>query len=631
MTAGKILKQYWGFDDFRPMQAEVIGSVLEGRDVLAIMPTGGGKSVCFQVPALMQSGICLVVTPLIALMKDQVLNLKKRGILSLAIHSGQKFHEVKRLFENAVHGEFKFLYVSPERLESALFLQYLPFLKVSMIAVDEAHCISQWGYDFRPSYLRIAALREHLPDVSVIALTASATKKVQQDICDKLQFRADYKRFSQSYERPNLSYSVFVPPSKENKIVEVFRKVPGSGIAYCRSRKRTKDLSKLLSIHRISSDFYHAGLSTEERSDKQDRWVQNKTRIICCTNAFGMGIDKPDVRTVVHFDLPDALEHYYQEAGRAGRDGIKSYAVLVYHPQEIAELRSQVSLRFPPLPEIRRVYGALCSFIQLPAGKGQNLSFAFDIGQFVENYKLNPILVTSVMKILEQEEMFILSDNMFTPSTVEFFSSKETLENIERDFPAYTPIIKGLLRSYAGIFEQPSFIDEFTLARFINKQKADVARQLSELHNMKIIEYIPRGDLPQIYFLHDRVRAEELIVNEKHIALRKEAYEERLAAMISYAMQNTECRSIVINRYFDGEPVLPCGICDVCLAKKRAALSQPDIRDIVRAIEIRQPVSMADLCAASNLHREQVSEAIYFLTQENVVTVNEAGEIFLTR
>lgn len=627
MTAIEVLEKYWGYNQFRPLQEDIIKSILQKNDTLAVMPTGGGKSVCFQVPAMMNEGICIVVSPLIALMKDQVSNLQKKGILSLAIHSGLKFHEVKRQFENAVHGNFKFFYVSPERLETSLFLEYLPYLRVNLIAVDEAHCISQWGYDFRPSYLKIAALRKYLPDVPILALTASATQKVQKDICDKLEFKQGHKLFATSYDRSNLSYSVFTPPSKENKIIEVFNKVSGSGIAYCRSRKRTKELSAVLQVNQINADFYHAGLTTDTRNQKQDDWIRNKTRIICCTNAFGMGIDKPDVRSVVHFDLPDALEYYYQEAGRAGRDGKKSYAVLIYHPQEIDDLKSQIPLRFPGIEMIKKVYSSLCSFLQLPSGKGRGQSFNFEPGKFVENYKLNPILVTSVLKILEQEEVFVLSDNMFIPSTVEFFASKETLQNLEKDFPKYNGTIKGLLRSYEGIFEQPCYIDEFSLARFIGLNKNEVIQYLDELHHMNIIEYIPRGDSPKILFLIDRVPSDDLIVNEKNIALRKKAYEERLAAMTDYATQKEVCRSIFINKYFGGKPILPCGICDICLSQNQKSLSATELQHVIEILKKNTYLTLEEIEKLTKIHKKKITEALQFLKQENLIVVEENGTV----
>lgn len=627
MNAQEILKKYWGFDQFRSIQKEVIDAVLAGKDTLALMPTGGGKSACFQIPALMHEGLCIVVSPLIALMKDQVANLKKKGILSLAVHSGQRFREVKQQFENAVNGDYKFLYVSPERLETSLFLEYLPYLKVNLIAVDEAHCISQWGYDFRPAYLRIAALRQHLLNTPMLALTASATRKVQRDICTQLNFKQGFEVFAGGFTRKNLSYSVFMPPAREVKIKEIFSKVLGPGIAYCRTRKRSRELAQMLNLQQLQSDFYHAGLSNEERTQRQEEWTANRTRIICCTNAFGMGIDKPDVRAVVHYDLPDALEYYYQQAGRAGRDGKRAYAVLLFNPSEISDYQKSVALRFPDTEKIREVYAALCNYLQLPAGKGKGLALEFDIARFIDNYKLNPLLTGSVLKILEQEEIIFSNDDLLLKSSVEFLTSRDSLEAFENDFPQYNEVIKGLLRSYEGIFEQPVFIDEFELAKFIHRKKDQITAQLNELNNLKIIEYIPSGDLPGIVFLADRVPAADLVINQVHIRQRKEAYLERLQAMAEYATQREECRSIFINRYFGGAPCPPCGICDVCLSKKEKPVTPDDIDRIMKLLGSDQSFSWEDIKSGSGLSINKVSEILYFLSREGRIAVKDDGRI----
>src|SRR6185312_5437043 len=431
-NAVAILIKYWGYDAFRPLQQEIIDSVLSGNDTLAIMPTGGGKSMCFQVPTMSKEGLCLVVSPLIALMKDQVLNLKNKGIPALSIYSGMSFTEVEKTLKNAAYGNFKFLYVSPERLETELFLEYVSIIKINLIAVDEAHCISQWGYDFRPPYLRIAALREYFPDVPVLALTASATLEVQKDICEKLLFKKNQQPFQQSFERANLSYSAFELSSKQNKLLTILKKVAGSGIVYCKTRKRTKEIAEMLSLNGISADFYHAGLTNEERNKKQEDWINNKTRIIACTNAFGMGIDKPDVRTVVHYDVPDSLENYYQEAGRAGRDGKKSYAVLLYNSFELEDLKKQLDKKFPSNETIKKIYGDLCNFLQLPAGSGESNNYDFDINAFVKNFKLDAFVVNSVLKILEQEQLITYSEQFFQSPTVVFTIDKKGLNEFEK-------------------------------------------------------------------------------------------------------------------------------------------------------------------------------------------------------
>src|SRR5688572_1860873 len=414
----QVLKDHWGYDSFRPLQEDIIRSVLSGHDTLALLPTGGGKSLCFQVPALAMEGLCIVISPLIALMKDQVENLRRRNITALAIHSGMSRKEVISTLRVAGNSNCRFLYVSPERIETALFREYLPGLPVSLIAVDEAHCISQWGYDFRPSYLRIRQLREELPGIGVLALTASATPPVQQDICKQLLFEEEVI-FRQSFERLNLSYSVFEVASKINRVVDILQKVGGSSIVYCKSRKRTKEYADLLNMHGIAAGFYHAGLERELRDQVQDQWLSNKIRTIVCTNAFGMGIDKPDVRLVIHPDMPDCLENYYQEAGRAGRDGMKAYAVLLYNNKELEELLTLIDTRYPSVEDVRVVYQALNNYLQLPAGTGEGLSFDFDFADFVRKFKLPPLLATQSLKILEQEGMLGISDQVFQPATIQ--------------------------------------------------------------------------------------------------------------------------------------------------------------------------------------------------------------------
>ena len=448
-----ILKKYWGFDSFRPLQEEVINAVLSGKDTLALMPTGGGKSLCYQVPALAREGICLVISPLIALMKDQVDNIRKKGITAFAVYSGMSRKEVITTLKVAGNSNCKFLFVSPERLESSLFKEYLPGLAVNLIAVDEAHCISQWGYDFRPHYLRIGALREELPGAPILALTATATTDVQQDICDKLVFK-NKAVFRQSFERRNLSYSVFQVDSRINKIIEVLTKVPGSAIVYCKSRKRAREISELLQLQHISADYYHAGLTREERDRKQTAWINNTTRVIVCTNAFGMGIDKPDVRSVIHADTPDCLENYYQEAGRAGRDGKISYAVLLFDEREIKELEGMSSLRYPSLPDIRNVYQAVANYLQIPSGDGEGRYYDFAISDFLKKFKLNSQAALYSLKALEQEGWLAFNEQVFLPSSVQFTTHKDHLYEFEKTHTELEPLIKALLRAYEGIFDR---------------------------------------------------------------------------------------------------------------------------------------------------------------------------------
>jgi len=473
----KTLHQYWQFEGFRPMQEEIIRSVLSGRDVLAVLPTGGGKSLCFQVPAMMRPGLCLVVSPLIALMKDQVENLRRKNITAFAIYAGMDRREVENCFRLAADSNCKFLYVSPERLETNLFKEWLPALGVCLIAVDEAHCISQWGYDFRPPYLRIAALREELPQVPIIALTASATREVQADICDKLNFLRPLV-FRRSFSRPNLSYSVFHVDSKINKILEILKNVQGTAIIYCQTRKKTKTICDLLVMHGIMAESYHAGLKQEDRNQRQENWKRNKTRVIVCTNAFGMGIDKPDVRVVIHTDVPDCLENYYQEAGRAGRDGLKAYAVLLYGGKDIQEIESLPDQRFPSLEKIKEVYRGLVNFLQIPSGTGESTYFDFDLNLFSKSFSLQPGLVLYSLKAMEEQGILAFNEQVFLPSKAGFICNREMLEESEMTNPVMAPLIQTLLRTYSGIFDQPVNIYEKSLAAMLKKNSEEVVSGL---------------------------------------------------------------------------------------------------------------------------------------------------------
>ena len=623
-----ILKKYWGYDIFRPLQEDIISSVLDGKDTLALLPTGGGKSICFQVPALVKEGLCLVISPLIALMKDQVESLKKKNIPALSIYSGMSFFEVKRTLENAVHGNFKFLYVSPERLETNLFLEYLPGMHINLIAVDEAHCVSQWGYDFRPPYLRIAVLREHLPDTLILALTASATKEVQDDICDKLAFKNDHKRFQKSFERPNLSYSVFSPSSKQNKLIEIFKNVQGSGIVYCKSRKRTKEIAELLKMNNINSDYYHAGLTNTKRTTKQESWIKNETRIIACTNAFGMGIDKSNVRTVVHYDVPDALESYYQEAGRAGRDEKKAYAVLLFHQNELDDLEKQSAIRYPPFEEVKNVYKALVNYLQLPSGSGEGIYFDFDINDFVKKFNLNIYTVNYSLKVLEQEEFISYNEQIFLPSTVMFTCDKNHLQEFEKTYPDLEPVIKGLLRSYEGIFDYPSSIYENQLAGFIKKDVAGLKSDLKKLQQFGVIEYHPQKDKPQIQFLRNRISTEDFTINQNNLSKRKIAFEKRLQAMIGY-VKTKACRSKTIGNYFNDLAIKPCGICDNCINEKSIVVSKTEFENITMIIEkLTEKVPVHSNLLLKNLNtfkKEKVWKVLNYLQAENKISITGDG------
>ncbi len=632
LTIHDVLKQFWGYDSFRPLQEDIIKSVLDGQDTLALMPTGGGKSLCYQVPAMITDGMCLVISPLIALMKDQVENLRKKGITAYSIYSGMTRKEVINVLKVVTESNCKFLYVSPERLETSLFKEFLPGMGISLMAVDEAHCISQWGYDFRPPYLRIAALREELPGVPVLALTASATPDVQKDICEKLQFSHE-KIFRQSFERPNLSFSVFNVDSKINKIIEILNKVPGTGIIYCRSRRRTKEIAELLQLQNITADFYNAGLPQDERSRKQEEWIQNKKRVIVCTNAFGMGIDKPDVRTVIHADVPDCLENYYQEAGRAGRDGKTSYAVLLYDEKNLQELNEMASQRFPSLHEIRDVYQAVCNYLQIPVHTGEGIYFDFDISDFLKKFKLNSHITLYSLKALEQDGWMAFNEEVFLPSTIGFNITKEALYEFEQSQPVFDPVVKTLLRSYEGIFDQAAPVSEKLLAGLLKKDAEELKNQLLELHRRGVITYSPQKNSPQLFLLRNRITTEELSIDMTAYNKRKERFQKRMKQMLQYIKEEAECRSRIIGSYFGDDNIRSCGICDNCLRQKAVTLSREEFEKLhTRIISIigQAPIHSKELLQKlSGIKKEKAWKVIEFLQAENKIEVDSTGRVSL--
>lgn len=628
----KILKQYWGFDHFRPLQEEIINSILAGIDTLALMPTGGGKSLCYQVPAMAQEGLCLVISPLIALMKDQVENLRKKSITAFAIYSGMSRKEVINIFKIATESNCKFLYVSPERLETPLFKEYLPGLNITLIAVDEAHCISQWGYDFRPPYLRISALRDELPDIPILALTASATVDVQDDIIEKLAFRNKVV-FRQSFERANLSYSVFRVDSKINKIIEIVKKVAGSSIIYCKSRKRTKEISELLELQNISADFYHAGLVQEVRSKKQEDWVHNKIRVIVCTNAFGMGIDKPDVRTVIHADVPDCLENYYQEAGRAGRDGKTSYAVLLYDERDLLELEEMASLRFPSQDDIRTTYQSVANYLQIPTAAGQGEYYDFDISDFLKKFNLTSYKALYSLKALEQDGWLSFNEQVFLPSFVQFTVNKNYLREFETNNPLLEPCIKTLLRAYAGIFDQTTSISEKMMAGLMRKEVEEVKLHLIQLHKAGIIDYQAQKDTPQLYLIRNRIKTEDLSINMVAYNKRKEQFQQKMKQIVHYVKNDTECRSRIIGIYFGDNNIKPCGICDNCLKQKATTLTQEEFETTrLRIINLlkNEPIHTKDLLQTlTGIKKEKAWKVIEFLQAENKIEMDNKGWVQL--
>ncbi|WP_153796294.1 RecQ family ATP-dependent DNA helicase [Foetidibacter luteolus] len=627
-TPEDILKQYWGYAAFRGLQKEIIASVLEGKDSLALLPTGGGKSICYQVPALLNDGLCLVISPLVALMKDQVASLEKRNIPALALHSGMTYYEVRKTLQQATDENARFLYLSPERLETSLFKEYLPHLSVSLIAVDEAHCISQWGYDFRPPYLRIAALREHLPHVPILAVTASATPEVERDIAEKLLFAAP-NTFRQPFTRPNISYSVFKADSKINKLQEILANVKGSAVVYCNSRRQAKEVAGLLGMQQVPATFYHAGLTQDERGSKQTAWLNGQVRVMVCTNAFGMGIDKPDVRTVVHYTPPECLENYYQEAGRAGRDGKKAYAVLLYNQQDENALEALPDTRFPDIYQVRKVYQHLADYLQVPVGIGAGNYYDFDLVEFVKNFKLEMQLAISVLKVLEQEGHLEFNESIFLPSQVCFTAPKQALEDFENSHQDLEPLIKCLLRTYEGIYDNRVSVHEKQVARLARMPVEKVISGLQKLQAFGIIEYLPQKEKPQVHFILNRAPAEFLYINREQYSLRKQQYENRLQHMLQYIGLQQQCRSSFIGNYFGDAGIQDCGVCDNCLNRKRSTLSQAEFSSIQQSIynclsnggvEIKTLLQQL-----AGIKREKLWQVINYLQTERKIVVDELG------
>ncbi len=629
-TIHSILKEYWGYSSFRPLQEDIITTILSGKDCLALLPTGGGKSLCFQVPAMATEGLCLVVSPLIALMKDQVENLRRKNITAFAIYSGMTRKEVINTLSIAGNSNCKFLYVSPERLETNLFKEYLPSFNINLIAIDEAHCISQWGYDFRPSYLKIAALREELPGVPVLALTASATHEVQDDICDRLLFK-EKNVFRQSFLRPNLSYSVFNVPSKINKIVDILQKVNGTGIVYCKSRRRTREISDLLNMHGIVADYYHAGLLQEQRNAKQEAWLKDQVRIIVCTNAFGMGIDKSAVRIVIHADTPDCLENYYQEAGRAGRDGNKSYAVLLYNEEEISQLKELVHIRYPSLELIRKIYGDLMNHLQIASGTGEGVYFEIDINHFIKQFKVDGHTLFAMLKTLEQENILYFNEQVFTPSRLQVTANRERLTEIEKNESELDAVLKSLLRNYEGIIDQSVNIFENAIAANVRIHPDELIERLKLLHAYGAVDYQPQKNKPQVYLVHDRIKKDELQINTENYNKRKARFEVRLEKIIEYTFNIEECRSVIIGKYFGDKEIKDCGICDICLEKKKTSISKREFEtindDIIKIIRVK-PSTPDEIASCFNqVPKYKIMEVIRFLQSEEKIIIADNGTI----
>ncbi|MFN4234772.1 MAG: ATP-dependent DNA helicase RecQ [Bacteroidia bacterium] len=625
----QILKKYWGYDNFRPLQEDIIVSTLNKNDTLALLPTGGGKSICFQVPALAMEGLCLVVSPLIALMKDQVENLQKKGIRAIAITSAMSFREIDIALDNAIHGNFKFLYISPERLHNELFLARLSKMNVSLLAIDEAHCISQWGYDFRPSYLRIAEIREKLPNVPVLALTATATPEVVKDIQEKLHFKKE-NVLQKSFERKNLAYIVLYEEDKLNRLISICNKIPGTAVVYARNRKKTQEIALFLRKNNISADYYHAGLSALERNKKQEEWINNKTRIMVATNAFGMGIDKPDVRFVVHMDLPDNLEAYFQEAGRGGRDEKKAYGILLYSLNDRLELERNFENSFPTIEQIRNTYQAICNYFQLAIGAGEGISFDFDIHEVCTRYNLNPLTVFNSLKFLEREGYLATSESVYHSSKIHIKVNKEDLYKFEVANRVYEPIIKLLLRSYGGLFDYFVPINEQEIAQRLKTEKSIVVKQLEELKKLDILDYEASTDLPQITFLQERKDASKLHISPENYSLLKERAKKRMEWVLHYTESRHLCRSRILLSYFGEHNAQDCGQCDVCIEKKKSGLTQKQFDEIYNEIiQLLSTINVTPSDLKDKLSKFQESEylkVLQFMIEQNMIKLNNEGK-----
>ncbi len=626
----EILKKYWGYDNFRPLQEEIIQSVFDKQDTLGLLPTGGGKSITFQVPTLAKEGICIVITPLIALMLDQVNHLKKRNIPAEAIYSGMTQREIELVFDKAAANQIKFLYLSPERLKTDLFQQKITGISVNLIAVDEAHCISQWGYDFRPAYLEIAQIRSLLPDTPILALTASATPEVVKDIQHQLQFKAE-NVFSKSFFRDNLVYISRFVEDKLHYLKQILNKIQGSGIVYVRNRKQTYEIAKFLYEQGIYADYYHAGLSQEERKRKQELWQSNRLRVIVSTNAFGMGIDKPDVRFVIHMDLPDSLEAYYQEAGRGGRDGHRAYAGVIYNKEDLIKLRESVDLSFPPIDEIKRTYAALSNYFQIPVGAGLNEEFSIDFSQFISNYNLKIGTAYNAIKLLEREGWIQLVEPIDSPSRIHFLVGNNDLYRFYISNPDFETFIRLLLRTYQGLFSSFVNINEHHLARKANISVETVKKYFTLLQQNHLLSYIPRKRSSYIVYTQERIDEKYLHISKNIYSNRKQQAIDKIEAIIRFVSSKEQCRSAIILQYFGETKIEDCGMCDYCVEKKSNSKREQEIQTKVKHLLKNQTLNTEALCKMINTNPTILLRALKPLIDENIIVLNSHKSFELSK
>lgn len=633
-TAHEILKKYWGYDAFRPLQEDIVMSVINGHDTLALLPTGGGKSICFQVPAMMKEGICIVISPLIALMKDQVENLVKRGIPAAAIYSGMSKRMIDITLDNCVYGNTKFLYVSPERLTTDLFKARLQKMNVNLLAIDEAHCISQWGYDFRPPYLKIADLRQFLPNIPVLALTATATPQVVKDIQQKLAFKKE-NVLRKSFLRSNLSYSVLYEDAKFTKLVDILNKVPGTAVVYVRNRRKTKEIAEYLQKYRISATYYHAGLQNEERAIRQENWIKDKVRVMVATNAFGMGIDKPDVRVVVHMDTPESPEAYFQEAGRGGRDEKKAFAVLLYNEGDKQKANHELNETMPSIAEIKNVYNALGNYFQLAVGSGLNESYTFNLAEFCTQYNFNAVKTVKALNFLEQDEYIHVSEGVNNPSKVRIIAGKELLYKFQVEHKHFESIIKFLLRSYGGILEDFVKIDEKEIASKFKVKTEQIHKVLKHLDALEILEYEPRNNQPFIQYLKPRASGIDLYLNHELINERIKVFKEKLEAMIQYAGSRDKCRSNLLLEYFGEHREDRCGICDYCVGRNKIDLNDMElshVSDMIKNHLLEKSSTVEFLSISVNYgNKEKLLNVLHWLIEHDVVAKSEDGKLHLIK